>query len=169
MGSNPNRETVEVSTSVNTTVQLTFAGSDVYTVGNSTVLVLLVDQFQGVDVDGSGITLQLTQDLESFQQMGLDIGADFIALQIGGGSGRFGFETTRGEDFSKYIDSQYVLREADGSQVTGYWVTSQAVATASGVANVSMHMLYFTVPEPTTATLSLAALVVLMGRRRRKD
>lgn len=169
VGSNPNRETVEVSTSVNTTVQLTFAGSEVYTVGNSTVLVLLVDQFQGVDVDGSGITLQLTQDLDSFLQMGFDVDADFIALQIGGGSGRFGFETTRGEDFSKYIDSQYVLQEADGSQVTGYWVTSQAVATASGVANVSMHMLYFTVPEPTTATLSLAALVALMGRRRRKD
>ena len=29
-------------------------------------------------------------------------------------------------------------------------------------------MLYFNVPEPTTATLSLAALVALMGRRRRK-
>ena len=169
VGSNPSRETVEVITSATTTVQLTFAGSHVYTVGNSTVLVLLVDQFQGVDVDGSGITLQLTQDLESFQKMGLDVGADFIALQIGGGSGRFGFETTRGEDFSKYIDSQYVLREADGSQVTGVWVTSQTVATASGVANVSMHMLYFTVPEPATATLSLAALVALMGRRRRKD
>ena len=101
--------------------------------------------------------------------MGFDVNADFIALQIGGDSGRFGFETTRGQDFSKYIDSQYVLQEADGSQVTGYWVTSQEVATASGVANVSMHMLYFTVPEPTTATLSLAALVALMGRRRRKD
>ena len=118
---------------------------------------------------GRRITLQPTQDLDSFLQMGFGVDADFIALQIGGGSGRFGFETTRGQDFSKYIDSQYVLREADGSQVTGYWVTSQAVATASGVANVSMHMLYFTVPEPATATLSLAALVALMGRRRRKD
>lgn len=169
VGKNPLQETVEVSTSVNTTVQLTFAGSDVYTVGNSTVLVLLVDQFQGVDVSGDGLTLQLTQDLDSFLQMGFDVNADFIALQIGGGSGRFEYEASQGADFSKYIDSKYVLQEADGSQVTGYWVTSQAVATASGVANVSMHMLYFTVPEPTTATLSLAALVALMGRRRRKN
>lgn len=120
-------------------------------------------------LSGDGLTLQLTQDLESFLDMGFDVNANFIALQIGGGSGRFGFETTRGQDFSKYIDSQYVLREADGSQVTGYRVTSQEVATASGVANVSMHMLYFTVPEPATATLSLAALVALMGRRRRKN
>lgn len=101
--------------------------------------------------------------------MGYNADAQFIALQIGGGSGRFEYEASQGADFSKYIDSKYVLREADGAQVTGVWVTSQTVATASGVANVSMHMLYFTVPEPATATLSLAALVALMGRRRRKN
>ncbi len=137
-------------------------------VTNSHILVVNGDVSVGA-LSGDGLTLQLTQDLESFLDMGYNADAQFIALQIGGGSGRFEYEASQGADFSKYIDSKYVLREADGAQVTGVWVTSQTVATASGVANVSMHMLYFTVPEPATATLSLAALVALMGRRRRKN
>ena len=87
---------------------------------------------------------------------------------MGGKSGQFFYEEEL-QNFDALLDSQFVLRNKDGEQMTGYWVTSQEVATATGVANVSMHMLYFNVPEPATATLSLAALVALMGRRRRKN
>lgn len=56
----------------------------------------------------------------------------------------------------------------DGKQIEGYWVTSAQVSADVGV-KVTPYMLYFMIPEPTTATLSLAALVALMGRRRRKN
>lgn len=167
-GTNPTRITKEVKTSGDTTVQLTFAdvsANDVHEVGNSTILVLQTEQLLGVDVTGSGLTIQLCEDM---QALGEFYKVDFIALQIGGGSGQFLFEQDN-TNFANLIDSEFVLQDMEGNNMTGYWVTSQEVATASGVANVSMHMLYFTVPEPATATLSLAALVALMGRRRRKN
>lgn len=169
-GSNPLRETVEVGTSVNTTVQLTFANNS-YTYsedGGTKIHVLLVDQFQAVDVAGDGITLQLTESLESFLARGYNEGARFIALQIGGGSGRFEYEADDPVAFARYIDSFYVLQEEDGSQVHGHWVTADYVATQSNVGSVSPHLLYFEVPEPTTTTLSLLALTALCARRRRK-
>ncbi len=169
-GSNPLRETVEVGTSVNTTVQLTFANNS-YTYsedGGTKIHVLLVDQFQAVDVAGDGITLQLTESLESFLARGYNEGARFIALQIGGGSGRFEYEADDPVAFARYIDSFYVLQEEDGSQVHGHWVTADYVATQSNVGSVSPHLLYFEVPEPATTTLSLLALTALCARRRRR-
>lgn len=171
-GNTPTSKTKEVTTSVNTTVELTFADNrDVYQVGDSRILVLQADQFMGVDVTGNGLTLQLTADSKDFQSWGYWAGADYIAVQISGGSGHFLFEadnSTWNSNFEDLIDSQFVLLGADGKQMEGYWVTSAQVSADVGV-KVTSYMLYFTVPEPATATLSLAALVALMGRRRRKD
>ena len=66
------------------------------------------------------------------------------------------------------LDSQFVLRDSQGNQMTGMWVTSTEVSGDTG-QEVSPHMLYFyVVPEPATATLSLLALTALLARRRRR-
>ena len=72
-----------------------------------------------------------------------------------------------GTQFAALLDGQYVLLEEDGSQVFGHWVTSSYVSDNVGF-RVTPHMLYFEVPEPATATLSLLALTALCARRRRK-
>lgn len=171
-------KTKEVSTSVNTTVELTFnENRGLYDLGNSQVLVLQANQLLGVDVTGNGLTIQLTEDSDRFWEWGIGYGAEYVAVQIGGGSGHFLYETDNtsyNSQFENLLDSQFVLMGADGKQIEGYWISSVTVAqevSQDGMprAQVSMHMLYFRVPEPATATLSLAALVVLMGRRRRKD
>ncbi len=83
-------------------------------------------------------------------------------IQVSGGSGQFLFEE-QDSGFASDIDDDYKLMGADGVQITGTWVTATTVGT-----NVSTHLLYFNVPEPVTATLSLAALVALCARRRRR-
>ena len=166
-GADSLRETIEVTTSVDTTVQLTFAGQETHDVNGTNILVLLTDQFQGVDIQGSGLTIQLQQDISSFLAMGYSAGARFIAIQIGGGAGRFEYESLNGTQFAASLDGQYVLLEEDGSQVFGHWVTSSYVSDNVGF-RVTPHMLYFEVPEPATATLSLLALTALCARRRRK-
>ena len=156
------------TTSSATKVELTFSDyRGVYDVGDSRILVLQAEQFQGVDVTGNGLTLQLTADSKDFQSWGYWAGAEYVAVQIGGGSGRFLFEEENSK-FADLIDKQFVLLGADGKQIEGYWVTSAQVSADVGV-KVTPYMLYFMIPEPTTATLSLAALVALMGRRRRKN
>ncbi len=160
-----------------TTVHMTFArfeGNDpynnVYQAGNSKILVLLTDQFQGVDVSGNGLTIQLHED--NWVSLSRQTGADYIAIQMGGGSGQFHYEVdnnTATSSFGKMPDSQFVLRDSQGNQMTGMWVTATAVSGDTG-QEVSPHMLYFiVVPEPATATLSLLALTALLARRRRKS
>ena len=166
-GADSPRETIEVTTSVDTTVELTFGGQDTYDVNGTNILVLLADQFLGVDIQGNGLTLQLQQDMSSFLSMGYNAGARFIAIQIGGGAGRFEYEDMNGAQFAASLDGMYVLLEEDGSQVFGHWVTSSYVSDNVGF-RVTPHMLYFEVPEPATATLSLLALTALCARRRRK-
>ena len=166
----------EVTTSVATTVHMTFAsfeGNDpnnnVYQAGNSKILVLLTDQFQGVDVSGNGLTIQLQVD--NWVSLSRQTGADYIAIQMGGGSGQFHYEVdnnTATSSFGKMLDSQFVLRDSQGNQMTGMWVTSTEVSGDTG-QEVSPHMLYFqVVPEPATATLGLLALTALLARRRRR-
>ena len=162
-GFNPSIWTREVTTSESTTVQLTFADNkQVYTVGNSTILVLQMHEFLGVDVTGNGLTLQMYDDM---LEMGYHYGAEYIAVMIGGGSGRFLYEQDDMQ-FNNKLDSQYVLQDKQGNNMEGYWVSSITVSAETG-ANVSMHMLYFRVPEPATTTLSLLALAALCARRRR--
>lgn len=155
----------EVSTSAATVVQLTLTntGQTFTDVGTKNkVLVLQMNQFQGVNVTGSGLTLQLTEQSAHFLDWGYNAGAQYVAIQVGGGSGRFLFEE-QDSGFASGIDTYYKLMGADGVQITGTWVTATTVGT-----NVSSHLLYFNVPEPATATLSLAALVALCARRRRR-
>lgn len=155
----------EVTTSAATVVQLTLTNTGQTFTADGTknkVLVLQMDQFQGVNVTGSGLTLQLTEQSAHFLDWGYNAGAQYVAIQVSGGSGRFLFEE-RDSGFASYIDNYYKLMGADGVQITGTWVTATTVGT-----NVSTHLLYFNVPEPTTTTLSLAALVALCARRRRR-
>ena len=153
-----------VTTSVDTVVQLTLINTrqTFTTDSGEKVLVLQMDQFLGVDVVGDGLTLQQTAQSANFRDWGYNAGAQYVAIQMGGGSGQFLFED-KDPNFSSQLDRKYVLLGADGEQLTGQWVTATSVGS-----NVSTHLLYFNVPEPTTATLSLAALVALCARRRRK-
>ena len=154
----------EVSTSAATVVQLTLTNTGQTFTDDETknkVLVLQMHQFQGVNVTGSGLTLQLTEQSAHFLDWGYNAGAQYVAIQVGGGSGWFLFEE-QDSGFASGIDTNYKLMGADGVQITGTWVTATTVGT-----NVSSHLLYFNVPEPATTTLSLAALVALCARRRR--
>ena len=164
----PTSKTKEVSTSVNTTVQLTFADkTEVCTSANGTrLLVLQADQLLGVDVTGNGLTLQLDED-ENMFQYAYEAGARFVGVMMGGDSGQFLYEADNTK-FGSLRDSQFVLLDSTGQQLTGHWVTSTYVGTESG-QNVSRYMLYFEVPEPATTTLSLLALTALCARRRRGE
>ena len=159
----------EVTTSVDTVVQLTLINTrqTFTTDSGEKVLVLQMDQFLGVDVMGDGLTLQQTAQSANFRDWGYYAGAQYVAIQMGGGSGQFLFEGNDPEvndpNFSSQLDRKYVLLGADGVQLTGQWVTATSVGS-----NVSTHLLYFNVPEPTTTTLSLLALTALVARRRRK-
>lgn len=159
------RTEAEVTTSVNTTVQLTFADkSATYTMDNgSGILVLQADQLLSVDVTGRGLTLQLHEDMFT---MAHHAGARFIAVMMGGNEGRFLYEEEN-TDFAQLLGSQYVLLDRDGEQMHGHWVTSTYVSDNVGT-KVTPYMLYFEVPEPATTTLSLLALTALCARRRRK-
>ena len=168
-GNNPTSWTKEVTTSGETTVQLTFnetAGRSysLENVGNSTILVLQTEQLQGVDLIGGGLTIQMYEDMLS---MGYAAGAQYIALMVDGGSGRFLYEQEN-TNFDHLLDSEFVLQDREGNNMEGYWISSTTVKNETGAVNVSMHMLYFRVPEPATATLSLMALAALCARRRRK-
>jgi MYXO-CTERM domain-containing protein len=161
----------EVSTSVSTHVHMTFAdfknndpNNNVFQAGDSKILVLMTEQFKGVDVSGNGLTIQLQVD--NWVSLAHQTGADYIAIQMGGGTGQFHYEVDL-SNFGRLLDSQFVLRDSHGNQMTGMWVTSTDVWTATG-QEVSPHMLYFIIPEPATATLSLLALAALCARRRRK-
>ena len=158
-----------VTTSVDTIVQLTLINTrqTFTTDSGEKVLVLQMNQFQGVNVTGSdvtgyGLTLQLTEQSAHFLDWGYNAGAQYVAIQVGGGSGQFLFEE-QDSGFASDIDTDYKLMGADGVQITGTWVTATSVGS-----NVSTHLLYFNVPEPTTTTLSLLALTALVARRRRK-
>ena len=125
---------------------------------------LQADQLLGVDVTGNGLTIQLHEDMFHY---GYQAGARFIAVMMGGDSGQFLYEADNTR-FSSLLNSQFVLQDARGQQLTGHWVTSTYVSDNVGM-KVTPYMLYFEVPEPATATLSLAALVALCARRRRKS
>ncbi|MBR5195825.1 MAG: hypothetical protein IKW48_06770 [Akkermansia sp.] len=170
-GLNPTSKTKEVTTSVQTMVEMTFnENRGVYQAGNSNILVLQAEQFLGVDVTGNGLTLQLTEESASFLDWGYNAGAEYVAVMIGGGSGHFLYETdntTWNSNFEDLIDSQFVLLDSDGEQIVDCWVSSAYVSTNVGT-KVTPYMIYFKVPEPATTTLSLLALTALCARRRRK-
>ena len=173
-GNNPTSKVKEVTTSLSTTVQMTFSGEShaTYTVGSQgdKILVVQADQLSGVDVTGNGLTLQIH---DNAWYTWVQPGTKYLAIQMGGGSGHFLYEVdnaTANSSFGSLIGSQFVLQDQNGNPHEHlYWVTSTEVSAALG-EEVSPYMLYFTilVPEPTTATLSLLALTALLARRRRR-
>lgn len=173
-GNNPTSKVKEVQTSLATTVEMTFVGEShhTYTVGpkDEKILVVQADQLSGVDVTGNGLTLQIH---DNTWYTWVQPGTNYLAIQMGGGSGHFLYEVdnaTANSSFGSLIGSQFVLQDQDGnSHEHLYWVTSTQVSKETGTT-VSPYMLYFTinVPEPATATLSLLALSALCARRRRR-
>ncbi len=164
-GNNPTSKTKEVTTSVNTTVELTFADDyEVYTSDNGTrTVVLQAEQFLGVDITGTGLTIRLNEDMLGY---GYTENARFVAVMIGGDAGQFLYEADN-TMFGSLLDSQFVLQDSKGQQLVGHWVTSTYVSDNVGT-KVTPYMIYFETPEPTTTTLSLIALTALCARRRRK-
>ncbi len=163
----------EVDTSVTTVVHMTFAqfegnnpSSNVYQAGDTRILVLQTNQFQGVDVSGNGLTIQL--EVDNWLSLSQQTRSSYIAIQMGGGCGFFEYEVDNTQ-FAQMIDSQFVLRDSNGNQLTNMWVSAAQVSADTG-HEVSPYMLYFAVivPEPATTTLSLLALTTLLARRRRK-
>ena len=173
-GNNPTSKVKEVQTSLATTVEMTFVGEShhTYTVGpkDEKILVVQADQLSGVDVTGNGLTLQIH---DNTWYTWVQPGTNYLAIQMGGGSGHFLYEVdnaTANSSFGSLIGSQFVLQDQDGNPHEHlYWVTSTQVSKETGTT-VSPYMLYFAlnVPEPATATLSLLALSALCARRRRR-
>ena len=151
----------------NTTLELTpTAAPVVHTTANGTRIAhVYVNQLQNVNVGGDGLTLVLSgEDWKSVYSAK----TTYIGIQISGGSGRFLFEETN--DFSNGVVGdgvRFKLLDSNGRDISDNWVASTYISEHSD-SSVSEHMLWFVVPESSTATLSLLALTMLVYRRRRK-
>ncbi len=147
-----------------TTVEMTTSGRTVYTCDNGAqILHVYADQFQNVNVTGSGLTLILADDIWAQAHA---MGMEFLAIQVGGETGQFDLQ----KNFSSN-NSSFTLTDACGRNLTSDWVSSSAVEVYMGTTKVSVsgNMLWIRVPEPATTTLSLLALTALVTRRRRKS
>ena len=153
-------------TGSNTTIELTVHGGTIVnaagSMGDKKVYHAYTTQLKDVNVQGDGVTINLT-DMSFFSEAHR-MGADFIAVQIEG-SGEFRYEETL--DSVAFEPEAWKLYNVQGSIYNEYWLSSSQIMERYGVS-VSSSMLYFMVPEPTTATLSLLALSMLASRRRRK-
>ena len=159
--------TEKVTVSSNTTLELTpTAAPTVHTTANGTRIAhVYVNQLQNVDLSGDGLTLEISgNDWRSVYSAK----PTYIGIQISGEAGRFLFEETNTFADNVVGDGiRFKLLDSSGMDISSYWVTSTLVSEHAGIT-VSEHMLWFTVPEPSTATLSLLALTALVSRRRRK-
>ena len=157
-------ETVTVGS--NTTVELTTSGRTVCTASDGTkILHVYADQFQDVNVTGTGLTLILADNLWA---QAYSMGMEFVAIQVGGTTGRFLFENPNNSGNGAIGGkSGFTLTDSRGRNLNEDWVTSTFVTGNVG-SLVSDNLLWIRTPEPTTTTLSLLALTALATRRRRK-
>lgn len=157
-------ETVTVG--ANTTVELTTSGGTVYTSSNGTqILHVYADQFQNVNVTGTGLTLILADNLWA---QAYSMGMEFVAIQVGGTTGRFLFEDANNFGNAPIgSKASFTLTDSSGRNLNNDWVTSTFVTGNVGTL-VSGNLLWVRTPEPTTTTLSLLALTGLAMRRRRE-
>ena len=157
-------ETVTVGS--NTTVELTTSGGTVCTASDGTkILHVYADQFQDVNVSGTGLTLILADDLWA---QAYSMGMEFVAIQVGGTTGCFFFEDDNNFDNGAIgAKSGFTLTDSRGRNLNEDWVTSTFVPGNVGAQGFG-NLLWIRTPEPTTTTLSLLALTALATRRRRK-
>ncbi len=157
-------ETVTVG--ANTTVKLATSGGTVYTSSNGAqILHVYADQFQNVNVTGTGLTLILADDLWA---KAYSMGMEFVAIQVGGSSGQFLFESANNfASGSIGANTRFSLTDSKGRNLNSDWVTSTFVGSNVG-SKVSGDLLWIQVPEPATTTLSLLVLCGMAARRRRK-
>lgn len=161
----PAAATETATVGATTTVELTTSPvRTVYTCDNGEkILHVYANQFQNVNVTGDGLTLKLTEDLQSIAYLN---GADYIAIQVGGETGQFNLEKAVTFDV-KGADENFKLLNANGDDISECWVSSRYMVSNVGLKNASGNLLWVAVPEPATATLSLLALAALCARRRR--
>lgn len=161
----PAAATETATVGATTTVELTTSPvRTVYTCDNGEkILHVYANQFQNVNVTGDGLTLKLTEDLQSIAYLH---GADYIAIQVGGETGQFNLENAVTFDVMG-ADEDFKLLNANGDDISEYWVSSRYMVSNVGLKNASGNLLWVAVPEPATATLSLLALAALCARRRR--
>lgn len=161
----PAAATETATVGATTTVELTTSPvRTVYTCDNGEkILHVYANQFQNVNVTGDGLTLKLTEDLQSIAYLH---GAYHIAIQVGGETGQFNLENAVTFDVLG-ADKNFKLLNANGDDISEYWVSSRYMVSNVGLKNASGNLLWVAVPEPATATLSLLALAALCARRRR--
>lgn len=163
----PAAATETATVGATTTVELTTSPvRTVYTCDNGEkILHVYANQFQNVNVTGDGLTLKLTEDLQSIAYLH---GADYIAIQVGGETGQFNLDLEKAVTFDvKGAGENFKLLNANGDDISEYWVSSRYMVSHVGLTNASGNLLWVAVPEPATATLSLLALAALCARRRR--
>lgn len=154
-----------VYVSQDTTVELALPTEGTkLTLGNNTEVVhYSTSSFQDVNIlneTGAGLTLVLADDI---YESAAESGAQFIAIQISG-TGRFRLSESDGI----LMGDGFSITLASGGNFQGYWVTSDYVSSVVG-SEVSSDFIWvgLSVPEPSTATLSLLALTLMVSRRRR--
>ncbi|MBR5522686.1 MAG: PEP-CTERM sorting domain-containing protein [Akkermansia sp.] len=156
-----------VNTSSATTLEVTAEENrTLYTTDNDmSILHARVDQLWNVNVSGTGLTLVLADNLWSDA---FNMGADFLAIQISGETGRFLFEDSLSPAGDVLGDGlNFTLTDAAGRNLNSHWVTSDYVSAQVG-EHVSGYVLWVQVPEPATSVLGMLALGMLASRRRRK-
>ena len=146
--------------------QIALSGEKKGTSNGTRIAHVYANQLENVNIYGDGLTLVLSGD--SWKTV-YGTGAAYIGVQISGGSGRFLFEETN-TFFDDVVGDgvRFKLLDSNGEDISSSWVASTYISNHAGTS-VSEHMLWFAiVPEPSTATLSLMALTMLVTRRRRK-
>lgn len=143
----------ETTTSEAATLKQLGAAANTLTLGkDALVLAITSSQMDSVMLLGSTLTINLSgvDDVEKFS---------FVSLTFTDGEKAALFST----------DMTDVCLKVDGKTWSSpaYYLESDA-RTVDGSAGTHTGTLYFAVPEPTTATLSLLGLAGLMLRRRRK-
>lgn len=159
----PVSATENIFTGADTTIEITLHGAHLSYADSVPVYHAYISQLQDVNVSGNGVVLQLVSP--TFLATAHSSGAAFAALQITG-TGQFLYESGN-PGLVSFDTPAWTLLDFNGNTLNHLWLTADDIFDIYGV-EVADTMLYITVPEPSTATLSLLALAAMAARRRRR-